>query len=96
MAVCGRGRVEGGVALEVAGGSWEGVTWERGKSGRGVVEGGARMYSVFQMARFDVAEHFRELLRGERNLKSTGVAAIETLMRCIEASEGYCSSNLPR
>lgn len=36
----------------------------------------------------DIANHFQQLLEGEDNLKSTGQAAIETLMRCIEISKG--------
>lgn len=37
----------------------------------------------------DIAKHFQQLLDGKDNLKSTGQAAIETLMRCIEISKGF-------
>ncbi|VDN27595.1 unnamed protein product [Gongylonema pulchrum] len=39
--------------------------------------------------KFDVAEHFKSLLRGQGSSKSIGLAAIETLMRCIENSRGH-------
>uniref|UniRef100_A0A0R3RJQ8 Translation initiation factor eIF2B subunit alpha n=1 Tax=Elaeophora elaphi TaxID=1147741 RepID=A0A0R3RJQ8_9BILA len=41
-----------------------------------------------------IAEHFQRLLDGEYNLKSTGQAAIETLMRCIEISKAKTVNEL--
>uniref|UniRef100_A0A915PSE5 Translation initiation factor eIF2B subunit alpha n=1 Tax=Setaria digitata TaxID=48799 RepID=A0A915PSE5_9BILA len=46
------------------------------------------------MMELNIAEHFQQLLNGKGNLKSTGQAAIETLMRCIEISKAKTVNEL--
>ncbi|KAM3723149.1 Translation initiation factor eIF-2B subunit alpha [Dirofilaria immitis] len=46
------------------------------------------------MMGFDIAKHFQQLLEGKDNLKSTGQAAIETLMQCIEISKAKTVNEL--
>ncbi|VDK68426.1 unnamed protein product [Onchocerca ochengi] len=46
------------------------------------------------MMELDIARHFQQLLEGKDNSKSTGQAAIETLMKCIEISKAKTVNEL--